>query len=135
MTYTDRDDYLWTMSGRGRLLALMDGEQVCGYCTYVMVHDEAEAESLFRRDYKFSPPEETGGSMVFIDQLMTSKWDRSLLRQVQELITQRHPSWTQGIWYRHTPRGWRVYTLGRGGAFYGHQVVGPCRQPVRVGAA
>ena len=120
-------DYCQLMAERGRLLALFDGAMPVGYLTYHLCPTVESTLSYIQRDMRLPPlldyPE---GSIIYIEQLEGLAWSRPLLRQVRELLTQRHPNWTKGIWYRLHRGQWTRHTLCREGGYYVSHVFSPC---------
>lgn len=127
---TGMSEYPSQMLVQDRLLAITDGETLYGYCTYLLADTLEEAESYYHRDLRIPIRDRPDGPIIYIEQLEGLTWSRGLMRQLQALLTQRHPQWTHGVWYRASKVGWKRYTLERGGRFHGQAVASPCAQPV-----
>lgn len=121
----DAQDYYAEMAARGRLLTIQQEGFLWGLCTYYLVDEVDEASRYLSRDMYSTPADSPHGIWAYIDQLGGLQWSRETLRQVRAVLLETHPQLVGAIWHRQTRGGgWRRYTLGREGGFYGTSVSG-----------
>ena len=107
------EDYYWRMAGRGRLISLMAGDTILGLCTFFVLPDLVDLVRFYPRAIWSMPEDAEDGSVVYLDKLVTYRWNLSIARQIESEISRRGPSWEMAIWYRPTDDIDRQFTYHR----------------------
>ena len=116
MTLPTQEDYDWIMAARGRAVLLQWEGMFLGLLTFFVL-PSTDFSSVYPRSPRWSTPEDVpDGPVIYIDQLGSLVWRRSLARQVEAVITERVPSWRIAFWHRPARAGQRsdrLYTYRR----------------------
>ena len=96
------EDYYWRMAGRGRLVSLTAGTTLLGLCTFFVLKDMEELPRFYPRAMWSMPEDAEDGAVVYLDKLVTYRWNLGIARQIESEISRRVPSWQTAVWYRPT---------------------------------
>ena len=107
------EDYYWRMTGRGRLISLAAGETILGLCTFFILKDMGDLTRFYPRAMWSMPEDAPDGPVVYLDKLVTYRWNLSIARHIESEITRRVPSWQTAVWYRPTATDDRQFTYHR----------------------
>ena len=94
------EDYYWRMAGRGRLISLSAGTTILGLCTFFVLKEMEELPRFYPRAMWSMPEDAEDGSVVYLDKLVTYRWNLGIARQIEAEISHRVPSWQTAVWYR-----------------------------------
>lgn len=112
---TSARDYYQAMAERGRLAIIMDsaGERVLGGCSFFVVRDNADVETLVRRPLFELVEDYPNGEGLYIDTLWALHWDRAMRLGIEEALARSQPQFVWAAWYRPSQSGDRRYTIRR----------------------
>lgn len=103
------EDYYWRMAGRGRLISLTAGASLLGVCTFFVLPSLAEVPRYYHRKTWSLPEDVEDGAVLYLDKLVTYRWNLTLARQIETELTHRIPSWEVAVWFRPTAGDDRRY--------------------------
>jgi len=89
------------MAARGRLVTVLAGGSVAALCTFFLLTDMQSIEAYYDRVVWSAPQDNPGGSVIYIDKLLSYvPWTRQMFRMIESELTRQAPQWEMAVWYR-----------------------------------
>ena len=98
--FPEADDYYDRMAARKRVIYgdLGDGRKLL--CTFFVLQEEAELKTFYDRPCWSTPPDHHEGTIIYIDKLIASLFNKAVWTQIERALAETIPGWETAIWYR-----------------------------------